>query len=120
MAFNRDLKALIPTSGLDPAYLRVAVRGLQAEILANVVEAAHGTRRLETRWLKSLRIPVPDLRIQRATVDRVRAVEEQNDAVVSCLERQMSLLVERREALITAGVTGQLDPTSYRAPALTT
>lgn len=120
MAFNQDLKALVPKSGVDPAYLRVALRGLESEILANVVEAAHGTRRLETRWLKALRLPVPESRIQRAIVERVRKVEEENNAVVSRIERQMSLLIERREALITAAVTGRLDPTSYRASALTT
>lgn len=118
-AFNQDLKALVPGSGLQSAYLRVVLRGLESDILANVVEAAHGTRRLETRWLKALRVPVPERQVQRATVERVRAIEEQNDAVASRLARQVALLTERREALITAAVTGQLSPTSRHAAGLT-
>ncbi|MDX6697832.1 MAG: type restriction enzyme subunit [Solirubrobacteraceae bacterium] len=115
MAFNQDLKALIPSPAVESGYLRVVLRGLESEILANVVEAAHGTRRLETRWLKALRVPVPDLRLQRSTVERVQAIETQNDAVASRLERQMSLLIERRQALITNAVSGELDTTSYPA-----
>lgn len=116
-AFNQDLKALVPNTGLDPAYLRVVLRGLEAEVLANVVEAAHGTRRLETRWLKALRVPVPERQLQCAIVERVRAIEEQNHAIASRLERQIGLLVQRRAALITAAATGQLDPSSHRASA---
>lgn len=111
IAFNQDLKALVPQPGLASGYLRVVLRGLESEILANVVEAAHGTRRLETRWLKALHVPVSDSHIQDAVVERVRAVEEQNHVVASHLERQISLLAERRVALITAAVTGQLEPT---------
>lgn len=119
-AFNQDLKALVPNPRVDPAYLRVVLRGLESEILANVVEAAHGTRRLETQRLKALHVPMPEPRTQRVIVERVRAVEKQNNAVASRLERQISLLVKRRETLITAAVTGQLDPNSYRPSALTT
>ena len=30
------------------------------------------------------------------------------------IDQQLNLLTERRDALITAAVTGQLDPSSYR------
>jgi type I restriction enzyme S subunit len=117
-AFNQDLKALVPPAGADVDYLRVVLRGCESEVLANVVESAHGTRRLETRHLKALRIPLPEPGIQRETVRAVRAIEQQNEAVASRLERQMEILEERRQALITAAVSGQLDPSSYRGTAV--
>jgi hypothetical protein len=119
-AFNQDLKALVPASGIDADYLRIAVRGYQSELLAAVVESAHGTRRLETRHLKALRVPIPSRDAQRRIVSGVRMVEAQTQAAASALHRQMDLLRERREVLITATVTGELDPSSYRASGVAT
>jgi type I restriction enzyme S subunit len=119
MAFNQDLKALVPSPEVDVAYLRVVLRGYESEVLAAVMESAHGTRRLETRHLKGLRIPIPDRNTQRRIVSEVREIEARNRAMFSALDRQLGLLGERREALITATVTGELDPSSYRASAVT-
>ena len=113
LAFNQDLKAVVPASGIQADYLRIAVRGYQSELLAAVVEAAHGTRRLETRHLKALRIPVPSLDTQRRIVEDTKHLERKNSAILRALHQQMHLLQERRVALVAAAVTGQLDPASY-------
>jgi type I restriction enzyme S subunit len=64
--------------------------------------------------IRDFRIPVPDVSTQRSIVKQIdaRAVEvEQLDSVIG---RQLSLLAERRQALITAAVTGQIDVTTAR------
>ncbi|SFY52906.1 restriction endonuclease subunit S [Streptomyces sp. F-1] len=56
--------------------------------------------------------PVPDVSEQQYRVDRLNAVLNSQDQVVSKLQRQAFLLAERRQALITAAVTGQFDVTT--------
>jgi len=114
MAFNQDLKGLVPLAPLDDEYLRIVLRAFEAEILCFVLEAAHGTRRLETKDLKAFRFPLPSSAEQRRKVDEVREVEDGNAALAERVTRHVALLRERRDALVTAAVTGQLDTSSYR------
>jgi type I restriction enzyme S subunit len=109
MAFNQDLKALLPGPDLDVDFLRLVLRGYEPEVLGNVVESAHGTRRLETRHLKALRVPLPEPIVQREIVGKVRKFEERMEAVTTRLDRQLNLMEDRRRAVITAAVTGEID-----------
>ena len=61
-----------------------------------------------TMW-KELRVPLPTLLIQQALVSRVHSVERRLTGISDRLERQIELLRERRQALITAAVTGELE-----------
>lgn len=115
MAFNQDLKALLPGPGLSADYLRLVLRGFEQEILGAVVEAAHGTRRLETKDLKAFTFPLPPRPEQQAVLDEVSHVETENRGLAELVKQQMALHEERRDALLTAAVTGQLDPTAYDA-----
>jgi type I restriction enzyme, S subunit len=56
-----------------------------------------------------LRVPVLPLRTQREMVRRWKLKAARTRTMNLALERQMKLLNERREAVITAAVTGQLD-----------
>jgi type I restriction enzyme S subunit len=58
---------------------------------------------------------MPELRAQRAIAERVAAATGALKVTKAALERQISLLRERRQALITASVTGQLDVTTVAA-----
>ncbi|MEU8520511.1 restriction endonuclease subunit S [Streptomyces sp. NPDC048577] len=59
--------------------------------------------------IMSFPIPLPSVATQRALADEVRAVIDSSQAAKRLLERQLGLLAERRQALITAAVTGQFD-----------
>ena len=73
---------------------------------------------LRTEVIANALVNVPPVDEQRRIADLLDREKEQNDAVASRLERQMKVLEERRQALITAAVTGQLDPSSYSVSAL--
>ncbi|WP_079063785.1 restriction endonuclease subunit S [Streptomyces sp. NRRL F-4489] len=64
--------------------------------------------------LRNLNVPMPELSEQEAVADEIRlhigAIESERGA----RGRQLTLLTERRQALITAAVTGQLDVTTAR------
>jgi len=64
--------------------------------------------------LQMLRIPVPPLVEQREIVASIREDSRRIDASVDAIHRQMELLTERRQALITAAVMGQFDVTAAR------
>jgi type I restriction enzyme S subunit len=57
----------------------------------------------------SYRIPVPPLDSQQRIIERVGRVRERADRYAEAASRQVDLLLERRQALINAAVTGQLD-----------
>lgn len=58
--------------------------------------------------LKRIQVPMSNLERQGSDLDRLQPMAERNDAIGSALASQIDLLVERRQALITAAVTGEL------------
>ena len=68
--------------------------------------------------LQALRIPLPPLAEQQAIVALIRSSNSVSDAAVDVIDRQLALLAERRRAVITAAVTGQIDMTTAGGLAL--
>jgi type I restriction enzyme S subunit len=109
MAINQDLKAITPEPGINADYLASLLRGASAEVLTRTDEAGHGTKvlRIET-WL-AMRVPVPPL-VEQATIASFLGTElAKFDALTAEAQRAIELLQERRTALISAAVTGQID-----------
>ncbi|MBE7461857.1 MAG: restriction endonuclease subunit S [Planctomycetes bacterium] len=109
MAINQDLKAILPTAGVDADFLAWLLRGGSDEVLSRTDEAGHGTKvlRMET-WL-AMQVPVPPSKEQALIVaDIVKRLGEL-DALTAEAQRAIDLLQERRAALISAAVTGQID-----------
>jgi len=61
--------------------------------------------------LSHFRIPLPPIEQQRKIADRLDAVTSKIDALIARSQRLIELLQERRSAVITAAVTGQVDVT---------
>lgn len=59
--------------------------------------------------LKRLPVPVPPLDVQRKVAERLTTVVGRIDRAASRLSEQIDLLSERRQALITAAVSGELE-----------
>lgn len=68
-----------------------------------------GQPNLSAELIKSLMVPVPPLSIQHALVRNLRAEEISAQRMASMLRDRLRLVAERRQALITAAVTGQID-----------
>ena len=83
---------------------RRAVRGPSG--MANACVAFQG---LGLQDLRELPIQVPSLGEQRLRVARLRRTEDAVLAAKQAAARQIDLMLERRQALITAAVTGQLE-----------
>ena len=109
MAINQDLKGLMPVDGVDSHFLAWLLRGSADESLQRLDEAGHGTKALRMDAWGSMRLPVPPLGEQRAIAVHLDAQAAKFDALRDDAQRGIALLKERRSALITAAVTGQID-----------
>lgn len=71
--------------------------------------------RLYPEAFLALNVPLPPLDEQRAIVDQYWVETRQVDTLLQLEQRAVSLLKERRQALITAAVTGEIDVTKGTA-----
>ena len=56
-----------------------------------------------------LPVPLPSESEQLLTLEQMRSLTSRLDALLTQTERSIILLKERRSALITAAITGQID-----------
>lgn len=77
--------------------------------LSRLEEAAHGTKALRMESWVDLRLPVPPEEEQTLLCAELERRLAQIDMVIDRTARSTELLSERRSALITAAVTGQID-----------
>jgi type I restriction enzyme S subunit len=70
--------------------------------------------RVNIATLLELSIPCPPVDKQRELARVMDGVTESTDRIVAALNRADALLAERRQALITAAVTGRIDVTTAR------
>ena len=117
MAINQDLKALTPSAKLDVDFLAWLLRGASKETLGRIDEAAHGTKVLRLEAWTSITLPIPPATEQLAIVRAICESMRQLDTLTAEAQRAIELLQERRTALISAAVTGQIDVRSLEAVA---
>jgi type I restriction enzyme, S subunit len=111
MATSQDFVTWTCGPKLDPFYLLWCLRAMRSDLLGRLaMGSTHKT--IYVPDLQMLRIPLPPLVEQRAIVESIRASNAAIDTAVDAINRQLSLLAERRDALITAAVTGQIDVTA--------
>ncbi len=109
MAINQDLKALTPSDKLNVDFLAWLLRGASRETLGRIDEAAHGTKVLRIEAWTSIALPIPPLDEQLEIVKSIIENLRKLDALTTEAQRAIDLLQERRTALISAAVTGQID-----------
>jgi type I restriction enzyme S subunit len=105
MATSQDIVTWTCGPKLDPFYLLWCLRAMRADLLGRLaMGSTHKTIYMPD--LQALRIPLPPIVEQHQIVADIRASNTTVDAAVDALDRQAALLAERRQALITAAVTG--------------
>ncbi|MFG3350955.1 restriction endonuclease subunit S [Streptomyces sp. NPDC048001] len=113
MATSQDFVTWICGPRLDPYYLLWCLRAMRQDLLGRLaMGSTHKT--IYVPDLQMLRIPLPGLAEQRRIVEEIRDQNRDIDRLADAVKRQIALLVERRQALTTAAVTGQLDVTTAR------
>ncbi|MBS0474830.1 MAG: restriction endonuclease subunit S, partial [Proteobacteria bacterium] len=98
MAFNQDLKALIPKPGISGAFLYYWFVANADYVLSKADEAAHGTKRLQTPTLEELTVLLPDERRHQDEI--VEQIAVLDDHLENC-ERRITLLEESANLVFT-------------------
>jgi type I restriction enzyme S subunit len=109
MAINQDLKAVLANEHLHQEFLPWLLKGTQAETLNRLDEAGHGTKALRMDAWSSMLIPVPQLVEQAAIANFLQLETRKLDVLTGEARTAVTLLQERRTAVISAAVTGQID-----------
>ncbi|MGI8939073.1 MAG: restriction endonuclease subunit S [Iamia sp.] len=103
---NQQITALVPNERILPRFLSWQLWVREADLRA---EASATTLPLITNdQLRSMAVFVPTLDRQRSAVADVGRLESERSAMQRLLLRHIELARERRQALITAAVTGEL------------
>jgi type I restriction enzyme S subunit len=111
MATSQDFVTWTCGPELIPEYLLQLLRVMRPFLLRYLaMGSTHKT--IYFPDLMDLRIPLPNLSVQRDAVDKVAQTAERRQSMSAALKAQVLLLQEYKQSLITAAVTGELDVTT--------
>lgn len=98
---------------IDPEFLSLWTSGEPAKAyLESRAKQSTNLASISATNIEELPVPVPPVAEQRAIVDLVTRKTAEIDGLTLKTQRSMALLKERRAALITAAITGQIDVTA--------
>lgn len=107
---GKCFRARVDPGRADSEYIALL---LSSPVGASAVEGRGSTRSMiNLEIVKSALLPVPTLQQQRRIVVEHHSAWQRTTAAVRACDRQLAVLTERRQALITAAVTGQFDVSS--------
>jgi type I restriction enzyme S subunit len=109
MATSQDFWNWVCGPSLLPEYLIYVFRAMHDHFRSLMIGSTHKT--IYQAVAAAIRIPLPPLDEQRRIVAQLDEQTAKIDNLIAKAERFIVLAKERRAALITAAVTGQLDVT---------
>ena len=105
MAFNQDVKALVPRCDYSGRFLRSAVYVGKERLLGRIVTSAHGTMTLNLNDVESFKVPCPS---DRAEADGIMAILDAIDRKIDLHRRKRVVLEELFKALLHKLMTGEI------------
>ena len=107
MAVSQHFIAWVCGPELIPEYLLLRLRSMTAEL--DRLTAGATLKTIGMPDVRTLVTPLPPLSEQVAIINNVVAISKDLDGLLADTSRAIGLLQERRSALISATVTGQID-----------
>jgi len=107
LAVSQDFAAWICSARIHPRYLLSSLRAMKPEFHRLMMGSTHQTIYMPD--IEAFRVPVPPIIEQLAIVDFIEGETFKLDTLTLEAQRAIDLLQERRTALISAAVTGQID-----------
>jgi type I restriction enzyme, S subunit len=114
MATTQDFANWICGPTLLPEFLLFSLRSMDQEFRRLMMGSTHNTIYMPD--IQSLRIGLPPIAEQVMIVNYVRAKTAEYETLTRASEQAIGLLMERRNSLISAAVTGQIDVRSVVEP----
>ena len=104
VAFNQDIKALVPGHDFEPEFVLSWLQHRAREILSLTDVSNHGTKRLPSERLFDSKVPRPSLDEQRAIIDVFKALDERAETEEAWCEQLRSV----KSALMSVLLTGEV------------
>ncbi len=103
VAFNQDLKALIPNENIDGLFLSFLLVAEKGKVLKLVSVAGHGTGRLDTTLIKSLIVQIPPHDEQK----KIAQILSTWDKAIATTEQLLNNSQKQKKALMQQLLTGK-------------
>lgn len=114
-AVGQETVLLRRKANADPIYLRYALTASEARHAIEGAMIGSTFRRINVSAIRALPVPLPPLDEQRRIAAYLDEQTSKIDTLIAETERFIELSKERRAALITAAVTGQIDVREAKA-----
>ena len=101
VAFNQDLKALVPHPAVDGEFILRWLEANESRILLLATEATHGTKRIPTGDLLAIQIPLPPNDEQRAIAEALSDVDDLLEAMAALIAKKQAIKQATMEQLLT-------------------
>jgi len=109
MVVSVDVVIMRPVPHLEPAFAVAYLSSSYHLALAELLARGTTMPRLSRSQVGELPIPMPPFDVQERVVGEIERRLAGVNALLVALDQQALRLLERRQALITAAVTGQLE-----------
>ena len=106
---NSSIAVITPYQALDGIYLFYLFQSTYLINTIQMIKGGMGVPHLFQADLNKFYIPLPPLETQKSIITHIDHETARIDALIETTQRSIDLLNERRSALITATVTGQID-----------
>jgi hypothetical protein len=117
MATSQDFANWVCSDEIIPEYLLYVFRSMDQEFNRLMQGSTHKTIYMPD--IKSFKTPLPPLEEQREIVDHIETETERLWELIDQVEETIDLLEEKRQALITAAATGEIDVSEVKSEAKT-
>lgn len=114
MATSQDFANWVCSDEILPEYLLYVFRSMDQEFDRLTQGSTHQTIYMPD--IRSFKTPLPPIEEQREIVDYIQTETERVWELIDKVEETIELLEEKRQALITAAITGQIDVTETQSP----
>jgi type I restriction enzyme S subunit len=107
-AFNQDIKAIHPNSGIDPRFLLHSLRAAFARSEKLLSNAAHGTLKVEMDELRSVPLRIPPLQVQENIVSKIDSLAGETQSLVRLYRQKLDALQSFKQSLLQKAFSGEL------------
>ncbi|QIO21402.1 restriction endonuclease subunit S [Haloarcula sp. JP-L23] len=114
MATSQDFANWVCGDEILPEYLLYVFRSMDQEFDRLTQGSTHQTIYMPD--IESFKTPLPPIDEQREIVEHIQEETDRIWELIDKVEETIELLEEKRQALITAAVTGQIDLTDWQHP----
>lgn len=105
---NQDLKAIVPSSGIEAEYLAWSLRAYAREILSGCSKDGTTVHSIETSMLKDFVVPIPPAGEQSRIVTKIETLFSELDKGIDALKVVCKLLKAYRQAVLKHAFEGKL------------